>query len=50
MSRITWILGNWKQNHRVEAAEACAKGVAAGLQEALDEAKAKIDAELAKAV
>ena len=37
MSRITWILGNWKQNHRPPAAEACAKGVAEGLTEALRE-------------
>jgi len=35
MERITWILGNWKQNHRAEAAEACAKGVADGLDDAL---------------
>lgn len=35
MSRTTWILGNWKQNHRPVAAERCARGVADGLAEAL---------------
>nr|MCH9685391.1 triose-phosphate isomerase [Deltaproteobacteria bacterium] len=31
MPRTIWILGNWKQNHRPEAAAACARGVAEGL-------------------
>lgn len=35
MSRTTWILGNWKQNHRAAAAERCARGVADGVAEAL---------------
>ncbi len=35
MSRTTWILGNWKQNLLAEAAGACAKGIAAGLDAAL---------------
>ncbi len=35
MSRTTWILGNWKQNHRQEAAAACARDVAQGLDAAL---------------
>ena len=34
MSRTTWILGNWKQNHLSEAAGACAKGIAEGLEAA----------------
>lgn len=34
MARTTWILGNWKQNHRPTEAEACAKGVAEGLADA----------------
>lgn len=34
MSRTTWILGNWKQNHRNEAAVECAKGIAEGLEAA----------------
>lgn len=38
MSRTTWILGNWKQNHRPAEAEACAKGVATGLDDALGSA------------
>jgi len=33
--RITWILGNWKQNHLAADATACAKGVAEGLEQAL---------------
>lgn len=35
MSRITWILGNWKQNHLSADAAACAKGIAEGLEAAL---------------
>ncbi|MEM7158361.1 MAG: triose-phosphate isomerase [Myxococcota bacterium] len=35
MARTTWILGNWKQNHRPAEAEACAKGLAEGLPDAL---------------
>lgn len=35
MARITWILGNWKQNHLAAAAAACAEGLAGGLAEAL---------------
>lgn len=31
----TWILGNWKQNHLRQAAGACARGIADGLDEAL---------------
>ena len=31
MSRLTWILGNWKQNHGRAAAAACARGVAEGV-------------------
>ncbi len=34
MSRTTWILGNWKQNHLGSAARECAKGVAEGLEAA----------------
>lgn len=30
MTRTTWILGNWKQNHLREAATSCAKGVGEG--------------------
>lgn len=35
MSRITWILGNWKQNMRAPEAAECAKGVAEGLTDAV---------------
>lgn len=35
MTRTTWILGNWKQNHRAAEASACAKGIAEGLDAAL---------------
>ncbi len=34
-NRITWILGNWKQNHLTADAAACAKGIAEGLESAL---------------
>ncbi|MGH1341285.1 MAG: triose-phosphate isomerase [Nannocystales bacterium] len=34
-NRITWILGNWKQNHLCAAAVECAEGVATGLEAAL---------------
>lgn len=34
-NRITWILGNWKQNHLNADAAECAKGVGAGLEAAL---------------
>ena len=35
MPRITWVLGNWKQNHRPAAAKTCAQGVADGVASAL---------------
>ncbi|MEM9459511.1 MAG: triose-phosphate isomerase [Myxococcota bacterium] len=35
MPRITWVLGNWKQNHRPAAARVCAQGVADGVADAL---------------
>lgn len=34
-ARTTWILGNWKQNHRSAAAESCAQGVAEGIKDAI---------------
>jgi triosephosphate isomerase len=34
MSRVTWILGNWKQNHARAAAAACARQVAESLETA----------------
>ncbi len=34
-NRITWILGNWKQNLLAASAAACAKGIADGLADAL---------------
>ena len=34
-NRITWILGNWKQNHGAAEAAACAKAVAEGLEAAV---------------
>jgi len=34
-NRITWILGNWKQNHLNADAAECAQGVAEGLEAAL---------------
>lgn len=40
MSRTTWVIGNWKQNHLPEAAEATARGVAEGLAEATVDAHA----------
>lgn len=33
--RVTWVIGNWKQNHRPAAAKVCAEGVANGVAEAL---------------
>jgi triosephosphate isomerase len=33
--RVTWVIGNWKQNHRPAAAKACAEAVAGGVAEAL---------------
>ncbi len=33
--RITWILGNWKQNHLAADAADCARGIASGLGAAL---------------
>jgi triosephosphate isomerase len=33
--RVTWVIGNWKQQHRPAAAKACAEAVANGLGEAL---------------
>ena len=35
MTRTTWILGNWKQNHLAADASACAQGIATGLKAAL---------------
>lgn len=34
-NRITWILGNWKQNHLADAAAECANGMVSGLEAAL---------------
>lgn len=33
--RVTWVIGNWKQNHRPAAAKVCAEAVADGVAEAL---------------
>jgi triosephosphate isomerase (TIM) len=33
--RVTWVIGNWKQNHRAAAAKVCAEAVADGIGEAL---------------
>jgi triosephosphate isomerase len=33
--RVTWVIGNWKQNHRPAAAKLCAEAVADGVAEAL---------------
>ena len=38
MTRTTWILGNWKQNHLPDAAGTTARTIAEGLLEATDEA------------
>jgi triosephosphate isomerase len=35
VSRTSWVLGNWKQNHLPEPAAAAASAIAAGLDEAL---------------
>lgn len=35
MSPITWILGNWKQNHLQDAAAGCAKAIASGISDAM---------------
>lgn len=42
MTPITWILGNWKQNHLQDAAAACAKSVASGVADALADATSDI--------
>ncbi len=34
-TRTTWVIGNWKQNHRRAAAKVCAEAVADGVAEAL---------------
>ena len=34
-ARVTWVIGNWKQNHRPAAAKVCAEAVADGVAEAL---------------
>jgi triosephosphate isomerase len=36
--RVTWVIGNWKQNHRPAAAKVCAEAVADGVAEALSSA------------
>lgn len=36
-NRITWILGNWKQNHLTADAAECARGISAGLDAALSD-------------
>jgi len=33
--RVTWVIGNWKQNHRQAAARACAEAVADGVGDAI---------------
>jgi triosephosphate isomerase len=32
MARITWVIGNWKQNHGRKAAAECARAIAAGVK------------------
>jgi len=42
MTPVTWILGNWKQNHASAAAQTCAKSIAEGLSAATAATQASV--------